>query len=269
VTSDRHRSSPLRIGRTFSKSCGEWETMLLLTMKQQLRRSDQRDVREIGAITSSVARDECVAFDFRVGADVEIRQGRGFRSSALPIFQKGLSGQPPGGVRQRQSSKNGRINPLTQIGGGGESRGKFGGDDRVDENRPLSGGVAEFALRLGQPDRVSRGNVQQGVRVEQIHSSPRVRFMTSSVLAPGIAAPRARFSQLSTGGGAFAAVATSPTSAPTHPPAGRAGFQWQPRSQRYCPWSKFTTWRPPVARFRPFVALSSGRWASSGVPCLR
>ena len=111
--------------------------MLLLTVKQELRQSDQRDVREIGAITSSVARDECVAFDFGVRADVEIRQRRGFRSSALPVFQKSLSGQPPSGVRQRQSSKNCRIKPLIQIGGGGESRGKFGVDDRIDENRPL------------------------------------------------------------------------------------------------------------------------------------
>ena len=61
-------------GWTCSKLLCEWETMLLLTLKRELTRSDQRDVREISAITGSVARDECVTFDFRVRSDAEIRQ---------------------------------------------------------------------------------------------------------------------------------------------------------------------------------------------------
>ena len=136
-------------------------------MKLELRRSDQCDVRKIGAVTGRVAGDESVAFGFGLCSDVEIRQRRGFRSAAAPVFQKGLRCEPPGGVRQYQSLKNRRIKPLVKISSGGEGGREFRIDDWVDENRTLAGGGAELLLRPRQPDWISRGDVQQDVRIKR------------------------------------------------------------------------------------------------------
>ena len=117
------------------------------TVNRESRRSDQQGVRKVGAITSGVARDERVSFNFRVRSDVEVRQWRGLGATATPVFQVRLRREPAGGVRQWQPLKNHRIEPAVQIGGGGKSRGKLGIDDRVDENGSLRGGDPEFFLR--------------------------------------------------------------------------------------------------------------------------
>jgi hypothetical protein len=109
-----------------------------------------------------------VPFHFRVRSDVKIGQWRSFRSSAASIFQKRLRGRPSGGVGQRQPQKNGRINPLIQVGIGGEGRGQLGINNRIDEDRALSSGGEKFLLGPRQPKRVGRGNVQQDVGIERI-----------------------------------------------------------------------------------------------------
>lgn len=150
---------------------------------------------------SGVARDEGAAFDFRVRADVEVWQRRSPGATAAPIFQKRLRRNPTGPVRHRQSLKHGGIEPAIKIGGGGERGREFGVDDGVDGNRALRNCSAKLLLRPREPDWIGGGDVQQDVRVEENHSSPRVSFITSCVFVPEIAAPRARCNQHSTGGG--------------------------------------------------------------------
>jgi hypothetical protein len=103
-----------------------------------------------------------------------------------------LGGEPSRGVRQRQPLKHRRIDPLIEVGCGGERGRELRIDDGVDRNGPLGGGGPELPLRPGELDGIGGGNVEQDVRVEKCHSSPRVSAITSFVLAPGIAAPRAR-----------------------------------------------------------------------------
>ena len=164
-------------------------------------RGDDLDVRKICAITGGVPRDERPLLNFCMSSDIEIRQWRGFRAAASTVFQKSLRREPPGGVRQRQSLKDRRIEPPVQIGGTCKSRCQFRVDDRVYENGTLRCGRAKLVFRPGKPDRVSSRDVQQYVRVKKIHSSPRVSAMIFPVVSPGRAAPRAHCSQLSTGGG--------------------------------------------------------------------
>jgi hypothetical protein len=164
-------------------------------------RGDDLDVWKIGAIAGSVPCDERPLFNFCMSADVEIWQWRGFSSAASTVFQKSLRCEPPGTVRQRQPLKDCRIKPPIQIAGSCESRCQFRVDDWVNENRPLRCGIAKLLFRPSEPDRVGSRDVQQHVRVEKIHSSPRVRAITFPVVSPGRAAPRAHFNQLSTGGG--------------------------------------------------------------------
>jgi hypothetical protein len=162
---------------------------------------DDLDVRKIGAIAGSVSCDERPLFNFCMSADIEIWQWRGFRAAASTVFQKSLRREPPGTVRQRQPLKDRRIKPPVQIAGSCESQCQFRVDDWVDENRPLRCGSAKLVLKPSEPDRVGSRDVQQHVRVEKIHSSPRVRAITFPVVSPGRATPRAHCNQLSTGGG--------------------------------------------------------------------
>jgi len=162
---------------------------------------DDLDVGKIGAIAGGVSRDERSLLNFSMSADIKIWQWRGFRAAASTVFQKSLRREPAGTVRQRQPLKDRRIKPPIQIAGSCESRCQFRVDDWVDENRSLRCGRAKLVLRPGEPDRVGSRDVQQHVRVEKIHSSPRVRAITFLVVSPGRAAPRAHCNQLSTGGG--------------------------------------------------------------------
>jgi len=162
---------------------------------------DDLDVWKIGAIAGSVPCNERPLLHFSMSADLEIWQRRSFRAAASTVFQKSLRRKPPGTVRQRQPLKDRRIKPPVQIAGSCESRCQFSVDDWVDENRPLRCGLAKLVFRPGKPDRVGSRDVQQHVRVEKIHSSPRVRAITFPVVSPGRAAPRAHCNQLSTGGG--------------------------------------------------------------------
>jgi hypothetical protein len=165
------------------------------------RWSDEPDARKVSAITSGIARDESVAFDFRVRPNVKVRQRRSLRAAAAPIFQKGLRRDPARRLRQSQPPKYGRIEPPIKIGGGAERRSEFCVNDRVDEDRSLPGCGSELALRPREPNWIGCRDVQQGVRVKKNHSSPRVSAITSRVLTPGIARPRACGNQLSTGAG--------------------------------------------------------------------
>jgi hypothetical protein len=162
---------------------------------------DDLDVRKIGAITSSIPSDECPLLNFSMSTDIEIRQWRGFCAAASTVFQKRLCREPSSTVRQRQPLKNCRIKPPVQVGGTGKSRCQFCVDNRVNENRPLCRSRAKLVFRPSEPDRVGSRDVQQHVRIEKIHSSPRVRAITFPVVSPGRATPRADCSQLSTGGG--------------------------------------------------------------------
>ena len=162
---------------------------------------DDLDVGKISAITGSIPRDECPLLNFSMSSNIKIGQWRGFCTTASAVFQKCLRREPPGGVRQWQSLKDRRIEPPVQIGTTCKSGGQFRVDDRIDENRPLSSSRAELVFRPCKPDRVGCRDVQQHVRVEKIHSSPRVRVITFSVVSPGRAAPRAYCNQLSTGRG--------------------------------------------------------------------
>jgi hypothetical protein len=162
---------------------------------------DDLDVWKIGAISGSVPCDERPLFNFCMSANVEIRQWRGFRAAASTVFQKSLRREPPGTVRQRQSLENRRIKPPVQFAGTGKSRCQFRVDDWVDENGPLRCGRAKLVFRPSEPYWVGSRDVQQHVRVEKIHASPRVRAITFPVVSPGRATPRADCSQLSTGGG--------------------------------------------------------------------
>jgi hypothetical protein len=164
-------------------------------------RGDDLDVRKIGAITSRIPSDQCPLLNFSMSTDIEIRQWRGFCAAASTVFQKRLRREPSGTVRQRQPLKNCRIKPPVQIGGTGKSRCQFRVDNRVYENRPLCRSRAKLVFRPSEPDRVGSRDVQQHVRIEKIHSSPRVRAITFPVVSPGRAAPRADCNQLSTGGG--------------------------------------------------------------------
>jgi hypothetical protein len=163
--------------------------------------SDDLDVWKIGAIACGVPCDERPLFNFSMSADIKIWQWRGSCAAASTVFQKSLRREPPGTVRQRQPLKDRRIKPPVQIPGSCESRCQFRVDDWVDENRSLRCGSAKLVFRPSEPNRVGSRDVQQHVRVEKIHSSPRVRAITSPVVSPGRAAPRAHFNQLSTGGG--------------------------------------------------------------------
>jgi len=162
---------------------------------------DDLDVWKIGAIAGSVPCYERPLFNFSMSADVEIRQWRGFRAAASTVFQKSLRREPPCTIRQRQPLKDRWIKSPVQIAGSCESRCQFRVDDLVDKNRPLRCGRAKLVFRPSEPDWVGSRDVQQHVRVKKIHSSPRVRAITFPVVSPGRAAPRARFNQLSTGGG--------------------------------------------------------------------
>ena len=162
---------------------------------------DDLDVWKICAIAGGVSRDERPLLNFSMSADIKIWQWRGSRAAASPVFQKSLRREPPGTLRQRQPLKDRRIKPPVQIAGSCESRCQFRVDDWVDENRSLRCGSAKLVFRPSEPDRVGSRDVQQHVRVEKIHSSPRARAITFPVVSPGRAAPRALCNQLSTGGG--------------------------------------------------------------------
>ncbi len=164
-------------------------------------RRDQRNVWKISSIPCRVARDQRPLLNFSMGSDVEIRQRRNLNPAASAIFQKRLRCQPASRVWQRQPLKNRRIKPPVQINGTCKSRSRFCLDDRVDKNRSLRGGRAKLVFRPREPDRIGRRNIQQHVRVKQIHSSTRVRAITFAVVSPGRAAPRARCSQPATGVG--------------------------------------------------------------------
>ena len=165
------------------------------------RRYDERNVWKIGAITGSISRHQRPLLDLGMGSDIEIGQRRGLRAATTTIFQKGLCGDPPSGVRQRQPPKNRRIKPFVQVGSTRKSRCQFSVDDWIDENRSLRCDRAKLVFRPREPCRVGGRDVQQHVGIEKFHSSPRVRAITFAVVSPERAAPRARCSQLSTGGG--------------------------------------------------------------------
>ena len=171
------------------------------TAEAALSRGDESNVRKISAKAGGVPRDQSSLFDFGMCSDVEIRQRRGLCTPRTPVFHKCLRCQPARRIRQWQSPENRRIKPSVQIGGARKSRSQFGVDDRVDENRPLNGGGAKLQFRPGHPCGIRCGDVQKDVRVEKIHSSPRVRAITFAVVSPERAAPRARCNQLSTGAG--------------------------------------------------------------------
>jgi hypothetical protein len=90
-----------------------------------------------------------VTSHFGVRPNGKIRQRRGFRAAAAPVFQKRLSRNPTGGAWQRQPLKDRWIKPSIQVGSSGKGRRKFRVDDRVDGNRPMPGGILEFILLPG------------------------------------------------------------------------------------------------------------------------
>lgn len=96
------------------------------------------------------------------------------------------------------------VKPSVEIRLRSECRCKFGIDDRIAKNRTQRRCYAELSFRPPEPRRIRSGDVQQYVRVEKdsADSSPRVRAITSAVVTPGRAAPRACFSQVSAGSGA-------------------------------------------------------------------
>ncbi len=195
--------------------------------------SNDLDVWKIFAVAGSIPRDERVPLDFSMSTNVEIRQRRCSCAAAAPVFQKSLRGGPTGSIGQRQTQKDRRIKPPVQISGTGKSRSQFRVDNRVFENRPLLGGRAKLFLRPCQPNRISSRDVQQHVRIKEIHSSPRVSAITFAVVSLGRAAPRANCNQPSTEVG-VARFTRSVSSQPIHPPAGSAVFQSRFRFQQCC-----------------------------------
>lgn len=166
-------------------------------------RGDQGDVRKIRAIAGRVSRDQRPFLNFRMGSDVEIGQRRCSVSSVSAVLHEGLGGQPSSCVRQCQPLKDHRVKPTVQLSDSREGRRQFGVDDGVDLNRPQCCRRAELGFRSTEPLRVRGRNVQQDIGVEQepAYSSPRVSTIIFAVDSPGRAAPRARWSQFSTGGG--------------------------------------------------------------------
>ena len=153
---------------------------------------DDLNVRKIGAITSSIPRNECPLLNFRLSSNIEIWQGRGFCAAAATVFKKRLSRKPTGAIRQRQPLKDCRIKPPIQISGTWKSRGQFRIDNRVDENWSLRCDNTKLVFRPGKPNRVSSGDVQQDVGGRENHSSlaPGKRQNVSRRRAGNGAAPR-------------------------------------------------------------------------------
>ncbi len=163
-------------------------------------RSDQSDIWEIGAIASGVASYESQSLGFGVGSDVKVRQRGTLVAACSSVFQERLRRQPTGGVWQWEQFEDGGIKPRVKFRLRGESGCQFRIDDGVDHNRTLCCCGSKLCFRPSQPRDICSRNIEQHVRIEQqtAHSSPRVRDITSSVVASGRAAPRALFSQAST-----------------------------------------------------------------------
>src|SRR5258707_29887 len=69
---------------------------------ERSRRNDQRDLREIAAIAAGVAGEQRPALDGGVGADEEVGQHTGARTTARAVSLEGLAGEKQRGARRRR-----------------------------------------------------------------------------------------------------------------------------------------------------------------------
>ena len=121
----------------------------------------------------------------------KIRQRRAACATRAAILKKRLRREPPGLIGQGRPTKYAGVEPPIKLACIRECRCEFRVDERIDEHRPASRRRSELFLRPCHPRRVGGRDVEQHVCVDEkpVHASPRVRPITSSVVAPVLAAP--------------------------------------------------------------------------------